>query len=91
MEIKRRIQLTAAIVAANGLFALMTMAPQQALASTCGTQRVCGWESDGTCLDNAYIACPSVPNCTLVSATCVAEICANMFPYPLLYVDCTYQ
>jgi len=69
MQIKRKIQLSAAAVVANGLLALIVMSPTPALAAGCS--------------DNNYLAgcvcgvqCRTVPGCTS-QQLCIQLICSG--------------
>lgn len=78
MEIKRKLQLSAAVVIANGLFVLMSSSP--AFAVSCPDQSVCGVPS-GNCLSSPSPLCDFLapPGCTAVSSQCSGPSCPNWF------------
>jgi hypothetical protein len=93
METKRKLQIGAAAVIANGLVALTVMSPRPALANPCSPKTVCGWPS-ATCAANAHTVCVNnaPPGCTVTSATC-SGICAVIPPgnLPISYVVCRFD
>jgi len=95
MVTMRKLQLGTAAVIANGLLALTLAAPPTALASTCGTQLVCGAGS-GVCSNqpalNTICAAQAPAGCTVQSATCTTMVCRTLPPHiSILYVNCVYQ
>ena len=84
VETKRKVQLSAAVVIANGLLALGLLHPRVSLATSCPDEDTCG-----TCLSPPVAACNNVapPGCTFLSATCGGPVCFHNIGT----VHCVYQ
>jgi hypothetical protein len=71
MQIRRRLQLGAAVVIANGLIAMSLMSPDVALANPCTAKRYCG-------------GCPTLSICqSIANPGCTATSvggCGSPFP-----------
>lgn len=67
----RNLQVSAAVVIANGMAALTTMVASPAYASGCSSNDIL------YCFTCDASVCPQVPGCTL-TAECVPPICENM-------------
>lgn len=70
METRRKVQLGAAIVIANGLLALSVTAPRTALAQSCSDTTTCLPACNATPCINT-----TPPGCTYVSFTCEGPGC----------------
>jgi len=83
MDIRRKLQLGAAAVIANGLIALTVMAPKIAVANPCAEIVRAG--PIGGC-GNATLMCQSfaLPGCTVTSATCTILVNRPLY-------DCHYD
>jgi hypothetical protein len=97
METKRKLQLSAAAVIANGLLALTAMSPRPALANPCSPNSSCDYVGT-TCNTGAAIArCNAyhaAPGCTATAATC-GSLCAIVpgpgGPYAVLTLNCYFN
>jgi hypothetical protein len=81
MEIKRKIQIGAAAVVANGLMALAALQPRAALAVSCTDRGICGC---GYTLANCQAIAP--PGCTATSLVCALNYScgfASMSPFTI--------
>jgi hypothetical protein len=74
MQRNRKLQVTAAVVMANGLLAIGLLSPRLALANPCAEQIVC------TCVSLAYCQSIAKPGCTATSNSCVPGLvqCAGL-------------
>jgi hypothetical protein len=75
MEIRRKFQISAALVIANGLLALTAGAPETAQAATCSPKGGCG------CWTLAQCQAAAPAGCTATSATCRTNINCGAFGY----------
>ena len=84
METKRKLQVGATAVIANGLLALSLMTPRPAFANPCAAQIVCA-----VCQTLAYCQSIAKPGCTATSVTCPTNqpICKPTG----VYTYCQYQ
>jgi Pyruvate/2-oxoacid:ferredoxin oxidoreductase delta subunit len=91
MNIKRKRQLTAALVVANSVLALTVLTTRPALANPCSTFTACGL-AVGFCPQNATSFCNAraPAGCTVTSFTCNGnDICANE-GIPIETVTCNF-
>jgi hypothetical protein len=70
MDIKRKVQLGAAAVIANGVIALSALSPNVALANPCATQAFCG-----VCANLSFCQSAAKPGCTATSFVCAPVAC----------------
>lgn len=87
METKRKLQLGAAAVIANGLLALAAMQPVPAIAGACDVY--------DTVFCSVNFTCPTVDHCTpragcSVQEQCVSFGCSWMSP-PRALISCDYS
>ena len=79
MQSIRKLQLTAAGVAANSLVALTLLAPNHALAATCNPTEFCVptpiCENQGSA--GAYCETQLPPGCTFNGSVCLGESCGT--------------
>jgi len=79
MYTKLKLQLSAAAVIANGVLALVALAPESAIASSCSSHNTIKC----SCAANV---CPQVPGCTL-APICLNSTCEGLIRQTL----CAYQ
>jgi hypothetical protein len=73
MEIKRRLQLGAVAVIANGLLSLMVMAPREAQANPCASINQC--VTGNSCTNWTALCQQLAPSgCTVTSFTCQYDV-----------------
>jgi hypothetical protein len=87
MKTNRKLQLGAAVVFANGLLALMTLAPRPALANPCAEITDCA--STFVC-SNGLATCQhwAQSGCTATSFTCTGGFCPVG---PQIHINCFYN
>ena len=92
MEIKRKLQLGAIAVIANGLLALTLAAPKNAFAGSCNPYAFCFTSCPSQTVQNELCGYYEPPGCTVASTACAySSACAGedegLTPY---YITCSY-
>ena len=75
MDIRRKFQISAALVIANGLLALTAGVPETAQAATCAPKGGCG------CWTLAQCQAAASPGCTATAVTCRTNTSCGAFGF----------